>query len=241
MQLNPYRSIHWLELSKYYEQAGNVDRARFAMTKVLETDPNYAQRHWAAANLYVRLGDQKAADYELRRSADLDPNYTVQVLDLVWSVYGDPDFVMSTHVPNTKDSNLTALNYFVGQKSDRGAQLAWDRLKTFATRPQERFNYVEYLIGEGKPHDAWNVFATSLPEIEPGEPPFYNAGFETEPLNGGFDWRFATSDDAEVRRDTTTVKDGMASLFIGFSGKQNVNYGEVWHYLPVSKKVSNTS
>src|SRR5262249_45561044 len=96
VRFNPYRSEHWVALSKFYEQAGNVEGSRFAMTKALENDPNYALRHWAAANLYVRLGDRKAADYELRRSADLDVNYTIQVLDLVWTLYGDPELIMST-------------------------------------------------------------------------------------------------------------------------------------------------
>jgi hypothetical protein len=206
------------------------------MTKALENDPNYALRHWAAANLYVRIGDQKAADYELRRAADLDVGYTVQVLDLVWALYGNPEGILSTHVPNTKNANLIALNYFIGHNSSEGAKLAWRRLETFETKPQERFSYIEYLIAQNKPHEAWEVFSTGLPEKDrSGNPPFYNGTFDSEPLNGGFDWRYASSDDAEVRRDTTTVKSGMASLLVTFGGKQNPNYADVWHYLPLEK------
>ena len=61
------------------------------MKMALERDPNYAQTHWAAANLYIRLNDLKAADFELRRTADLDVSYVTQVLDLVWRFYEDPD------------------------------------------------------------------------------------------------------------------------------------------------------
>lgn len=232
VRLNPDRSAHWLELSKYYEQEGNTQRCRFAMTKALETDPNYAQTHWSAANLYVRLGDTKSADFELRRSADLDMSYTTQVLDLVWRLYEDPDRIMSTDIPNNKDANLTALNYFISKKSDRGAELAWQRLKTFETKPPDRFNYVEYLVSQGRPHDAWNLFAG---EGRSPASPFFNAGFDTEPLNGGFDWRFSSSEDAEARRDTTTVKDGLASFVVIFSGKQNVDYNQLWHWLPLDK------
>jgi len=231
---NPYHSVYWVELSKFYEQQGDVGRCRYAMTKALENDPNYAQRHWAAANLYVRLGDQKAADYELRRSADLDPLYTIQVLDLVWAMYGDAALIMSRHIPNTKDANLTALNYFISHQSPEGAELAWKRLQTFETRPQERFSYVEYLIALNKPHEAWDVFASGLPAAS-GNPPIFNGNFDSEPMNGGFDWRFSSSDDAEVRRDTTTVKSGMASLLVTFSGKQNPNYADAWHYIPLDK------
>ncbi len=231
VRLNPNRSGYWLELSKFYEQGQNVERCRFAMTKALETDPNYAQTHWAAANLYVRLGDQKAADYELRRAADLDSTYTTLVLDLVWRVYEEPELVMNTHIPNTKDANLIALGYFISQGSPQGAELAWNRLKNFDSKPQERFAYIDYLVNQGKPHEAWTVFSTGMDRTNI----FYNASFDSEPMNGGFDWRIASTDDAEVRRDTTTVKDGLASLLVNFSGKQNLNFGEVWHWLPVDK------
>jgi hypothetical protein len=230
VRLNPNRAAHWLELSKYYEQAGDMERCRYAMKMALEKDPNYAQTHWAAANLYVRLRDLKAADFELRRSADLDVSYLTQVLDLVWRFYEDPDRIMSTHVPNTKDANLTALNYFISQKSERGAALAWAKLKTFETKPPERFLYIEYLVSIGKPHDAWNIFSPASSTVT-----FFNSSFETEPLNGGFDWRVSTSENAEARRDTTTSKEGLASLLVAFSGKENVDYSHVNHWLATTK------
>jgi hypothetical protein len=230
VRLNPQRAAHWLELSKYYEQEGNPERTRHAMQMALEKDPNYAQTHWAAANLYVRLDDLKAADIELRRTADLDVTYLTQVLDLVWRFYEDPDRIMSTHVPNTREANLTALNYFVSQKSERGAALAWEKLKTLETSAQERFGYVEYLTDLGKPHEAWRVFAGNDTAAL-----LFNPSFESEPLNGGFDWRVSSWEHAEARRDTATAKDGMASLLVVFSGKENLDYSHVRHWLPVNK------
>jgi hypothetical protein len=201
------------------------------MKKALENDPNFALRHWAAANLYVRLGDQQAAGQELRRAADLDVNYTVQVLDLVWTVYGDPELVLSTFVPNTREANLLALNYFADHDSGRGAELAWQRLKAFQVERRDRLRYIEYLLQNRMPHDAWNVFAADISEPSP----FYNGDFESDPLNGGFDWRYSSSDDIEVRRDQSTVKEGLSSLLIQFGGRQNPAYREVWHYLPVDQ------
>jgi tetratricopeptide (TPR) repeat protein len=229
--LNPYKPDHWKEISKYYEQQGNTDKARYAMKMALERDPNYAQTHWAAANLYIRLNDLRAADFELRRTADLDVGYMTQVLDLVWRFYEDPDRIMSTDVPNSKAADLTALNYFIGQKSEHGAELAWDKLKAFETKPQDRFAYLEYLVSLGKAHEAWEVFSF------PGKPQglLFNPSFETEPLNGGFDWRFAITEHAEARRDTTTAKDGLASWLVTFDGKENLDYVGPVHYIPTTK------
>ena len=233
VRLNPYRSAHWLELSKFYEQEGNAEESRSAMNKALEMDPNWAQMHWAAANLYIRMGDLEAADFELRRTADLDVSYLTQVLDLVWRFYEDPEMIMATHVPNTKDANLIAIGYFMGQDSELGTELAWSRLRIFETRPQERFRYVDYLVNKGQPLDAYTVFAAAG---QPGE--VFNGDFERNPMNGGFDWRLSSWDQAEARRDTTQSKDGMASFLIQFAGEENVNYSHVWHWLPVEKGLS---
>jgi hypothetical protein len=232
VRLNPDRAAHWLELSKYYEQTGNVERCRYSMQMALQKDPNYAQTHWAAANLYIRINDLKTADFELRRTADLDVSYLTQVLDLVWRFYEDPRKIMSTHIPNTKDANRIALDYFISRENEEGASIAWNRLKMFDTKPQERFGYINYLVSLHKPRDAWDVFASGH---DPAEGLLYNGSFETEPLNGGFDWRFSSTEHTEARRDTTVSKDGYASFLVAFDGKENVDYSRLWHWLPLHK------
>ena len=232
VRLNPYASAYWLELSKYYEQSRKIERSVDAMKMALQRDPNYAQTHWAAANFYIRLDDLKSADFELRRTADLDVGYLTQALDLVWHFYEDPERIMSTHVPNSKDANLIALNYFIGQKNETGAGLAWSRLKAFTTSVPERFAYIDYLVSSGKPHDAWNVF--SFPSGNTSSL-IYNSSFETEPMNGGFDWRFGSTEHAEARRDTTTAQEGVASWLVTFDGKENVDYAALSHWFPVTQ------
>jgi tetratricopeptide (TPR) repeat protein len=232
VRLNPYRAAHWLELSKYYEQSANAEGARRAMRMALERDPNYAQTHWAAANLYIRLQDLTSADFELRRTADLDASYLTQVLDLVWHFYGDPARILATHVPNTKQANLIALNYFISQKADEGAALAWSKLEMFQTSLPERFPYVDYLVAANKTHEAWDVFKSGFAKASGL---IYNPSFETEPLNGGFDWRFSSTEHAEAHRDTTTAREGEASWLVSFDGTENADYAGLAHWLPVTK------
>ena len=75
VRLNPCRGSHWLELSKFYEQKGDAEGPRSAIAKGLEMCPNFAQTHWSAANLLIRLGDLTPADFELRRTLGLDVSY----------------------------------------------------------------------------------------------------------------------------------------------------------------------
>ena len=234
-RLNPDRANHWGELSKYYEQAGDTARSRQAMQMALEKDPHYAQTHWAAANLYLRLGDLQPADLELRQTADLDVSYLEQVLDLGWHFYQNPRKIMDTYVPNTKDANLIALNYFVARRDQDGAALAWDRLRTFKTTTRERFPYVDHLVSIGMPQAAWEIFSSNNKVDASG---FFNPGFETDPMNGGFDWRFTSWANARARRDATMARDGLASFLVTFNGKENVDYSQLWHWLPVRKGAS---
>ncbi len=54
-------------------------------------------------------------------------------------------------------------------------------------------------------------------------------------MNGGFDWRFSSTEHAEARRDTGAAKDGLASWLVSFDGKENVDYSGLSHWLPVTK------
>jgi tetratricopeptide (TPR) repeat protein len=229
VRLNPNRSAHWQELAKWYEEEKQLDAARDAVRRAIETDPNYAKTHWFAANLYLRIGDMKEADFEMRRAADLDtPGYLTQVLDLVWRFYEDPELIVATHVPNTRQANLISLNYFISKESERGAALTWARLKTFDTPVPERFPYITFLKSINKSREAWQIFSFPNPPVA-----FYNGGFENESMQGGFDWRFTSTDDAEVRRDTTAAKEGLSSLMVSFNGTQNIDYAHLAHDLVV--------
>jgi hypothetical protein len=234
VRLNPDRSVYWLELSKYYEHAGEMEQSRRAMNMALQTDPNNARTHWAAANLSVRRGEVTTADFEIRRTADLDVSYVVQVLDLVWRLHGDPAKILSTYIPNSRQANLAALDFFVSHKVEEGAALAWKRLENFETKTEDRVKYVEYLISIGKPHEAWDVFAPASATLAASAPDtFFNSSFETEPLNSGFDWHFASSTNARASRDLSSAKDGHFSFLVGFSGKENIDYDKLWHWLLV--------
>lgn len=225
---NPHRSAQWLGLSKLMEGQHDLDGARRAMARALETDPYYARTHWAAANLYLRLGDLDLADEAMIRTAQLDVGYLEQILDLVWRYYADPQRIMDVYVPDTKDAGFTALRYFILRENDAGATLAWARLSGFGTEPTERLAYVNYLIGKQQSARAYEVFLAG-----DEDPRFYNGGMEADFLNGGFDWRFPTRGPVSVRRDTLRAEEGRASLRIEFNGEENLDFSGVWHWLPL--------
>jgi hypothetical protein len=81
---------------------------------------------------------------------------------------------MTTHVPNTHDANLTALNYFITQKSEKGAALAWSKKPS----RQHLQNVSLYSLPDRfrLPHEAWAVFhlqpagETAAKRVRAGKP-----------------------------------------------------------------------
>jgi tetratricopeptide (TPR) repeat protein len=236
VRLNPDRTSYWLALARFHEADGNAPGTREALARALAVDPRDAATHWAAANIYLRLGDGEPGEQALIRAAALDPAYVQRVLDLVWNFYGDPGRAIEVFVPDTRAANLIALRYFLGEGGETGARAAWERLSRFPTEAGERLGYVNMLIGQGRAADAYAVFLDDgddrIEDEDTPAPAFYNGGFETVPMNGGFDWRHGAGP-AEVRRDTTQSREGRASLLIRFDGAENPDFRQVSHLLAV--------
>jgi O-antigen ligase len=233
VRLNPDHTAYWLSLARFREAEGDRAGVREALAEALGADPRDAATHWAAANVYLRLGEAELAEEALVRAAAFDPAYVQRVLDLVWNVYREPEAAMAVYVPDTRAANLTALRYFLAEEDETGARLAWERLRRFPTEPGERLGYVDMLITRGRAGEAYAVFLGSESGGGgPSPPAFYNGGFESAPMNGGFDWRYASAP-AEVRRDTTQSRDGRASLLVRFGGEENTDFRQVSHLVAV--------
>jgi hypothetical protein len=87
----------------------------------------------------------------------------------------------------------------------------------------------------------WNqaLQAAAVPrESDAGGSLVWNGGFENEPLDGGFDWRFRPIEGVEISWDEESLQSGRRSLRIDFDGKTNVNFENVWQYVPVSPSTS---
>lgn len=231
--LNPERSRYWLEASKFYEQEGEAASAQRAMQKALELDPNYAQTHWAAANLFLRQGDVERAEDALAASCRLDEGFVLESVDLAWRLHGDAGRIVRRILPGTSSAATIALGFFVAERQEPAAAEVWETLKLANLRLRDVLRYTEFLIEVGKPHQAHEVFVHPFGQGETAVP--FNGSFETDPVNAGFDWRSSSIDHAEVRRDSTTAKDGMHSLMISFDGRGNPDFANVWQWLAVER------
>jgi hypothetical protein len=61
-----------------------------------------------------------------------------------------------------------------------------------------------------------------------------NGGFEKEKiLGGGFDWKIEKVPGAEISSDPSMAFEGKRSLKIVFDGKENLDFGHVYQFVPL--------
>jgi len=61
----------------------------------------------------------------------------------------------------------------------------------------------------------------------------FNGSFESEILSGGLDWHVYPIQGVEVSLDRRTYFDGTRSLRLDFDGKENLDYVQVFEFVPV--------
>jgi hypothetical protein len=76
-------------------------------------------------------------------------------------------------------------------------------------------------------------FPALIPRIVPNSNLVTNGGFESDILNGGFDWRILPTEGAAVSLDSGGAFEGSRALRIAFQGSRNIEYGHVLQYVPV--------
>jgi hypothetical protein len=122
------------------------------------------------------------------------------------------------------------------------AQPVWKRILTGAESftPQQTAGYIDALIQARRPDGAYAVWTDLqrkglVRHTETGGPGnlLNNGDFEDELLNLGFGWRLATVEGVYAGLDPTTYHSPGRSLLVQFSGKQNLEYGNVYQYVKV--------
>jgi hypothetical protein len=79
-------------------------------------------------------------------------------------------------------------------------------------------------------------FPAQIPRAAPSSNLVTNGGFESDILNGGFDWRVIPAEGTAVNLDSGGAFEGSRALRIAFQGSRNIDYGHVFQYVPVHEK-----
>ena len=244
--LNPGSPYYWMDFASGYESAGDVAEAEQAFRKARELYPISADAAWRFGNFLLRQGRVAEAFQQIHDAVAIDAKLTEPAISVCWRSTQDIDRILKAVLPDALDDNWGAIQFFVRVGEPLPAMAVWKRIAAHhASFPaSDAFPLLDLLIATGYVDAAeavWNqaLQAAAVPrESDASGSLVWNGGFENETLDGGFDWRFRPIEGVEMRWDEESLHSGRRSLRVDFDGKTNVNFENVWQYVPVSPSTS---
>jgi hypothetical protein len=229
-----------------YDSAGDVADAEQAFRKARELYPVSADGAWRFGNFLLRQGRVPEAFQQIHDALAVDSRLTVSAISVCWRSTRDIDQILKAVLPDGPDENWGAIQFFVQAREPLAAMAVWKRIAAHhdSFPAPDAFPLLDMLIATGHVDEArvvWNqaLQAAAVPrESDASGSLVWNGGFENEPLDGGFDWRFLPIEGAEMRWDEEYLHSGRRSLRVDFDGKTNVDFENVWQYVPVSPSTS---
>ncbi len=244
--LNPRSSFYWMDFAGAYESAGDVADAEQAFRKARELYPISGDAAWRFGNFLLRQGRVPEAFQQIHDALAVDSKLTVSAISVCWRSTRDIDQILKAVLPDGPDENWGAIQFFVRAREPLAAMAVWKRIAAHhdSFPAADAFPLLDMLIVTGHVDEARVVWSQALQaagvprESAAGGSLVWNGGFENDPLDGGFDWRLLPVEGAEMRWDEEDLHSGRRSLRVDFDGKTNVDFENVWQYVPVSPSTS---
>lgn len=240
--INPGSSFYWMDFAGAYENAGELSQAEQAFRRARELYPISADAAWRFGNFLLRQGRVAEAFRQIHDAVAIDPRLTTPAISLCWRSTRDINQILTAVLPDESNENWGAIQFFVQADEPLPAMAVWKRIAAHHNSfpASDAFPLLDMLIAAGHPEDAQTVWNQSLMaggisrEPDPGGSLIWNGGFEKEPLNGGFDWRFLPIEGAQMGWDEQSAHSGRRSLRLDFDGTANVDFENVSQYVAVS-------
>jgi len=239
IELDPYDGHCWLDLAELRQVRGENDESQTALDRALRAEPTSTEIAWEAANFYLVQNDAERALPLFRAAIKYDPSNTAAAIDLTWRATKNVSQIVSQVLPAQPAPYFTFLKALTAQNQSSSASELWHDLvaQGFSFPVEEAFPYFDYLLQSQQIDQARHVW-TDLSKVHPEVRDdialnlVYNGGFETDFLNGGFDWRSQPAGQIKFSLDTNQFHSGNRSLRIEFTGPAVSDVG-VYQYVPV--------
>ena len=243
--LSPHDAQLWADLAASYDWAGHSDDALEAFQRARRLSPNSPEVNWRLANFYVRRGKIPEALAALRIVLLGDSAAGRKVFRLATNVTMDRKAILEM-LPPRAPLFFAYLQFRIERGDLLAAEEIWARIVqlNLPFDAPAAFPYLDALIQHRevrKLEETWSVLAerfrtqivapsTSLSNL------VTNGNFKLNILNGGLDWRVIAVEGAIVSLDSAKGPDGARALRIEFDGTHNLDYGQVFQYVPVQPK-----
>jgi Tetratricopeptide repeat len=240
-RLSPNDAHDWSDLGSAYDWAGRPQDATRAFERALRLFPNSPEINWRLANFYVRTNRTNDALLLLRKMLLVEGVQDQQVFSLVSRTGAEPDAVMTKMLPARRSAFVDYLNFQLSSGNINAAGEVWAGLlkSGLGFEVGDAFPYFDALIRNHNvdaASEVWRELADRFPaEVRSRiSPPNLaeNGDFDFPILNGGFDWRVNPVEGVTVRVNSARGSRHSGSIQITFDGSRNVEYGDVFEFVP---------
>ena len=196
--LNPGSPFYWMDFAGAYESAGDAADAEQAFRKARELYPISADAAWRFGNFLLRQSRVPEAFQQIHDALAVDSKLTVPAISVCWRSTRDIDQILKAVLPDRPDENWGAIQFFVQAREPLAAMAVWKRIAAHHVSfpAAEAFPLLDMLIATGRVDESRVVWSQALQaaavprESDAFGSLVWNGGFENDPLDGGFDWRF---------------------------------------------------
>jgi hypothetical protein len=223
-KLNPSASAIWVRRGLRAESQGDLAGAEQSLLKAASIDKLYAPR-WALANYYARRGDPERFWPWARQAFEMGYGDLSALFRLCWGVADDGAAIFARAIPPRRD---VAGKYLAFLTQENRLDAAEPVARSFLAQagPADApilLAYCDRLLEQKLASAAmalWNALGQRglipLSSLDPARGvALTNGGFQTEPLQRGFDWRIPAGPEVSVARSGSPP-----ALRFRLSGKQ---------------------
>jgi tetratricopeptide (TPR) repeat protein len=237
-RLNPSDSAVWIRRALLAESHRDFARAEALLLEAVRIDKLYAPR-WALANYYARTGDTGRFLASARQALEMGYGDLSPLFRLCWSVTGDAALIRSRAIPPRRDVWGKYLAFLTQDGRLEAAEPIAQSFLAQARAPDTPIllNYCDRLIDRKLVSSAvsvWNALCRRgllpLSPLDPGSGlALTNGGFQSEPLQQGFDWRTSAPPEISVTR-----AESPPALRFHLSGKQPEHCELLSQFVPLA-------
>ena len=241
--LSPYDPEPWLNLAAAAEFQGNTAEAEKYLERANYLAPNLPLYQWPIGNFYLLHGNTREAFRHLKVVLAGTREYDQVLFSTAWKASGNADQIVEQLIPRDLPAEFSYLYYLLAHQQYLETQPVWKRIMAGPDKfsPPQASGYIDSLINAHRPGDAFQVWTdlerkglVKYVATGPQENLLTNGDFEDEMLNMGFTWRIAPVESVYAGVDTSTYHSASHALLVQFTGKQNLDYRQVYQYVKVS-------
>jgi tetratricopeptide (TPR) repeat protein len=239
---NSYNPEGWLELGGALEFQGKIPEAEACLRRADSLAPHIPAYQWPLANFFLLQGNVGEAFRHFRVVLAGTSQYDQIVFRTAWKASDNAEKILNELIPPSASTEFSYLDFLLAQQRFTEAQAVWKRIVSGSEKfsPQRSATYIDALISNRRPEEAYEAWSdlgrrglvpSALPRSD--HDLVTNGDFEDEWLNLGFGWRVDPVEGVYAGLDTTTYHTPNHAVLLQFSGKQNINYGQVVQYVKV--------